>query len=75
MLSSVPDFDEFAFVLSRPFSNDGSPVPVECLARCKTVKREKGILVLSSGDAYMVLHTYAELPTGRSNVGTEAIEA
>ncbi len=54
--SRVPDFNEYAFVFKRFFSNDGSPNPVGC----DTVESEKGFLILPS----IFLHMCVEWPTG-----------
>ncbi len=62
--SRVPGFDEYAFVLKRFFSNDGSPDPVECVVGCETTESEKGFLILPSIGAFVFLHTRVEWPTG-----------
>ncbi len=62
----VPGFDEYAFVLKRFFSNDGSPDQVECVVGCETTESEKGFLILPSIGAFVFLHTRVEWPTGKN---------
>ncbi len=45
--------NEFDFVLERPFSNDGNPVPVEYVAGCERMKNEKGVRILSPESAFI----------------------
>ncbi len=59
----VAGFDKLAFVFGGSLSNDGSPVPVECVAGCKTVQSEKVLLILTFDSAFMFLHACADLPT------------